>query len=158
MSDEPGVAALSHLDSGAEIAVVLEYFRRCGNQDPSVVDMYAKDAEFFDCVGPTVTIGRSAIWSNVFEPLFEGLPDFSCNHAIRHLVASQGTVMAELEIRGTHSGLFLGFAPTGHAITWPTTGVWSIDSDGLITREAYYWSLEVVMRQLADERKQSSLG
>ena len=151
-SDQPGLATSSHLDPRAEIAVVLEYFRRCGIQEPSVIDMYAKDAEFFDSVGPTITVGRGEIWSNVFQPLFGGLPDFSCDHAIRHMVAHQGTVMAELEIRGTHRGLFLGFAPTGRVIAWPTAGVWSIRSDGLITREAYYWNLEVVTRQLEHER------
>src|SRR6202035_3051816 len=92
--------------------------------------------------------GRQRIRAEVFEPLFAALPDFRCDHKIRHIVGERGVVFAELEIEGTHHGPFLGREATGQVIRWPTTGVWELDPNGRITREAYYWDRQSVAAQL----------
>ncbi|MGI9161740.1 MAG: ester cyclase [Mycobacterium sp.] len=131
-----------------EIDVVLRYFARCAEGNPAIVDMYTPDAEFFDCAGPTTFTGQNAIRHNVFEPIFAAFPDFRCHDQVRHIMSNDGVVMAELVISGTHRGEFLGCPPTQRPVSWNTTGVWEITTDGLIRREAYYWDIDTVRGQL----------
>lgn len=131
-----------------EIDVVLRYFQRCREHSTSIVEMYADDAEFFDCAGPSTFRGRAAIAQNVFEPIFTAFPDFRCDDQVRHIVAMNGVVAAELVISGTHRGEFLGCQATGNFVTWPTTGVWEVNAAGQISREAFYWDAESLRKQL----------
>lgn len=136
------------ISDGQAVAAVWAYFRRCGKIDPTIVELYTEDAIFFDASGPETIVGRDRILQECFEPLFAAFPDFHCDHRVRHIVASGGVVLAELEIEGTHRGPFLGHDATGRLISWPTTGVWELSAAGLITREAYYWDRESVSSQL----------
>lgn len=133
----------------AEIDVVLRYFQRCRERSTSIVSMYAEDGEFFDCAGPTTIIGRDDIAKYVFGPIFTAFPDFRCDDKVRHIMSHNGVVAAELVITGTHSGEFLGCPASGNRVAWNTTGIWEVNSDGLIAREAYYWDTDTVREQLA---------
>ncbi|MGY4711905.1 ester cyclase [Mycolicibacterium sp. CBM1] len=133
-----------------DIDVVRRYFARCAEHDCDIVEMYTEDAEFFDCAGPETFTGRRAIAEHVFAPLFAAFPDFRCDQRVRHIIGAGGVVMAELVITGTHEGDFLGCAASHKPVSWNTTGVWEITPDGLISREAYYWDVDTLRRQLQD--------
>jgi len=130
------------------IDVVLSYFARCADRDASIVEMYTEDAEFFDCVGPSLFTGHAEIREHVFEPIFTAFPDFRCDDQVRHIVSDRNVVMAELVITGTHEAHYLGHPPTHRQVSWNTSGVWEITDDGLIRREAFYWDAATLTAQL----------
>lgn len=58
-----------------------------------------------------------------------------------------GAAVAEARYRGTHTGPFLGIAPTGRSIDLPFA-VFISFKDGLMAGERFYYDLATLLRQL----------
>ena len=144
-------------DVASAIPAVEEYLRRCGEGDPAIADLFAEDALFFDCAGPTEVRGREEIRERVFAELYTGVPDFHCAQIVH--IAEVGNVgLAELVLAGTHLGPLWGNEPTGAAVRWHTAGTWEVGPDGLFTREAYYYDPASLFAQLAGQAAGISEG
>jgi steroid delta-isomerase-like uncharacterized protein len=129
-------------------AIVRRLFDRVEAKDlDAVAALFAEDAVFVDCSDPAVVEGRAAIASMIAE-MWVGLPDFRVDEVI-NLVSSDGLVLAELELVGTHGGEYLGHPATGAAVRWRTAVVYEVDtSSGQIKREAYYYDSARLLAQL----------
>lgn len=122
-------------------------FERVAAKDLSgVSELFAVDATFTDAVGPTIVEGRPAITEMVAE-MWEGLPDVHVE--VRAMVSSGHTVMAEIDLVGTHDGPFLGCEPTGRTIRWPGAVRYELSlSDDEIVAESFFYDSVGLMAQL----------
>ncbi|MGH2594524.1 MAG: ester cyclase [Actinomycetota bacterium] len=122
-------------------------FDRVASKDlPGLSALFAVDAVFTDAVGPTVVEGRPAITEMVAE-MWAGLPDVRVE--VRAMVAEGSTVMAEIELVGTHDGPFLGCAPTGRIISWPGAVRYELSATGEeIVAESFFYDSVGLMAQL----------
>ncbi|MGH2595438.1 MAG: ester cyclase [Actinomycetota bacterium] len=111
-----------------------------------VSELFAVDATFTDAVGPTIVEGRPAITAMVAE-MWEGLSDVHVE--VRAMVSGDHTVMAEIELVGTHDGPFLGCEPTGRAIRWPGAVRYELSPSGdEIVAESFFYDSVGLMAQL----------
>lgn len=65
-------------------------------------------------------------------------------HTLRH---ADGAVIVEFDLLGTHTGDFLGVAPTGNTFRARMAAIFEFDGDG-ITCERIYFDSGTVLRQL----------
>jgi steroid delta-isomerase-like uncharacterized protein len=56
-------------------------------------------------------------------------------------------VFAEVRITATHTGTFMGVAPTGRALEWDAACVFEFDGD-LLTNERVYFDSATIMEQM----------
>lgn len=107
---------------------VRELFDRVAAKDLNgVAAMFSADAVFEDAADPAPVVGRSAI-AEVIREMWEGMPDFRVER-VRTMVGCGSTVMAELDLVGTHRGPYLGCEPTGRTIRWPTAVLYELDAE-----------------------------
>ena len=132
--------------SGAQ-AIIDRLFDRVAAKDlPGAAELFAPDAVFIDAVGPTRVVGRPAITDMIAE-MWEGLPDVRVE--VRAIVSQGMTVMAEIELVGTHLGSFLGCAPTGRTVRWPGAVRYELsDSGDEIVQESFFYDSPGLMAQL----------
>ncbi len=108
--------------------------------------LFLTDAVFTDAVGPTEVFGRAAITEMIAE-MWEGLPDVHVE--VRAMVSQGATVMAEIELVGTHLGPFLGCEPTGRAIRWPGAARYELSEAGdEIVTESFFYDSHGLFAQL----------
>lgn len=67
---------------------------------------------------------------------------------IEDIVAAQDTVAVRVRFRGTHSGEFLGFSPTGRSVGYVSHEFYRI-ADGLIAEEWICSDMATLFRQLS---------
>lgn len=129
---------------------VRELFDRVAAKDLNgVAEMFAVDAVFEDAADPNPVAGRSAI-AEMIREMWEGMPDFRVE-CVRTMVSRGSTVMAELDLVGTHQGPYLGCEPTGRTIRWPTAVLYELDAEATeIRREAYHYDSARLPAQLGD--------
>lgn len=72
------------------------------------------DVAFHGALGQEAA-GRAAIADHV-RSVTAALGGFACD--VDHLVEDGDHIAARLKCRGTHRGIFLGFAPTGEHLDW----------------------------------------
>jgi steroid delta-isomerase-like uncharacterized protein len=60
---------------------------------------------------------------------------------------NEGFAVAEVHFQGSHTGSFLGIAPTGHAVDLPSA-IFVTFRDGLMAGERMYWDVATLLRQL----------
>jgi predicted ester cyclase len=129
------------------LQTIRKLFDRVAAKDlPGVSELFAVDATFTDAVGPMIVEGRPAITEMVAE-MWAGLPDVHVE--VRAMVSSGHTVMAEIELVGTHDGPFLGCEPTGKAISWPGAVRYELSASGdEIVAESFFYDSVGLMAQL----------
>ncbi len=80
-------------------------------------------------------------FEKIFDEFYEGFPDL--NTTIMDIFASGNMVAVRHRYRGTHTGNYIGFEPTGIAVEVPAHDLYRMTDDGKIAEE---W---VVMDQLS---------
>ena len=89
--------------------------------------------------------GREA-WRQGFEMMRRAFPDLHAH--IEDIFAAQDKVAVRLRFRGTHSGEFLGFHPTGRTIEYVSHEFYRI-ADGLIAEEWICSDMATLLGQLS---------
>ena len=86
------------------------------------------------------------VWREGFEMMKHAFPDLQAH--IEDIFAAQDKVAVRLRFRGTHSGEFLGFGPTGRTIEYISHEFYRI-ADGLIAEEWICSDLATLLDQLS---------
>lgn len=135
----------------AKAFIRLLFDRVAAKELDGVAEMFAEDAVFVDAADPAQVEGRAAIRDMVAD-MWTGLPDFHVERIVT-MVADGNTVMAELDLLGSHQGKYLGYQPTGNRIEWSTAVLYELNEEGdQIVREAYYYDSAGLLAQLAGEK------
>lgn len=118
--------------------------------DPdAVAAVFAVDAEIVDVTSGILTKGRDAIRTTAVER-FTGFGDFSLEKLML-VIDVDGPVPANADrwiMRGTHTGVFMGLEPTGHAVEVHGSTFSEFDAEGLVARDTHYIDLGALLRQL----------
>jgi steroid delta-isomerase-like uncharacterized protein len=114
--------------------------------DPdAVAAIFAEDAEILDVMtGETIT-GRDAIREQA-AARFAAFPDFRLER--RMLLIDGATNADRWVMTGTHTGEFLGLAPTGRRVEVAGATFSEFGDDGLVTRDTHYVDVGALLRQL----------
>jgi len=67
------------------------------------------------------------------------------------LIAEGDRVVNHTRLTGTHTGAFLGIAPTGERITVDHVEIWRIEGDRIVEQWGGTWEYERILRQLRGE-------
>jgi steroid delta-isomerase-like uncharacterized protein len=94
---------------------------------------------------PEPQYGREA-WRQGFEMMRRAFPDLHAH--IEDIFAAQDKVAVRLRFRGTHSGEFLGFAPTGRTVEYVSHEFYRV-ADGLIAEEWICSDTATLLSQLS---------
>jgi steroid delta-isomerase-like uncharacterized protein len=135
-------------DSKAFLASVYETVR--SRDIDELVDHFSEDCVFVDVPLAETAQGRDAFRAYM-EETFRGLPDFQPESWA--FVAEGQNVAAELVLRGTHEGPFMGHGPTHREIRWRASAFYSLSpSLDQVMREVYYYDLASLEAQLGSDR------
>jgi steroid delta-isomerase-like uncharacterized protein len=110
----------------------------------AVLAYYTEDVWFEDITVGEPCRGKAAMGA-FMRQFLDGFPDLRVT--VRHCVAAGDTVTAEYGLSGTHTGVFLGFAPTGRSFDVPAVSIYVHDGT-LFTRETVYYDSATMFRQL----------
>ena len=131
------------MSTEANKAVIRDFFAQVWNQgDEAAIDRYiAEDAAGND---PDFGMGREG-FRRQWRKWREAFPDL--HFEIEEMVAEGDTVVSRWTLTGTHTGSFLGMAPTGRAIS---VGGMSLDhlQDGLLVSGFDGWDNLGLRQQL----------
>ena len=86
------------------------------------------------------------VWRQGFEMMRHAFPDLQAH--VEDIFAAQDKVAVRLRFRGTHSGEFLGFRPTGRTIEYVSHEFYRI-ADGLIAEEWICSDMTTLLGQLS---------
>jgi steroid delta-isomerase-like uncharacterized protein len=110
-----------------------------------LLDDYADDAVVEDALEPQPIVGKDAIAARKLEEM-GSMSDVSLD--VFHRYANGHQIVAEWVMRGTHSGPYKGFAPTGAQIE--VRGVTVVTrAHGKIVKESLYYDVSDLLRQLS---------
>jgi predicted ester cyclase len=126
---------------------IVRLFDRIAEKDlAGASELFATDAVFTDAAGPTRIVGRPAIREMIAE-MWAGLPDVHVE--VRAMVSHGSTLMAEIELVGTHLGPFLGCEPTGGTIYWLGAARYELNgTNEEIIAESFFYDSAALMAQL----------
>jgi steroid delta-isomerase-like uncharacterized protein len=118
--------------------------------DPDkLAEFFTEDCRLYDSTDPdNPAVGRDGVVEYCRE-ITAAMPDF--HMVIAHVVGEGDTVVAQIELSGTHSGEpFRGFAATGTRISWVGCCVYTLnDARTHIREEKYYFDSKMLDDQLA---------
>jgi len=86
------------------------------------------------------------VWRQGFEMMKHAFPDLQAH--IEDIFGARDKVAVRLRFRGTHSGEFLGFRPTGRTIEYVSHEFYRM-TDGLIAEEWICSDMATLFRQLS---------
>ena len=130
----------------ARFRVVEDHIRFEAAHDlDSLVDTFGDDAEWHNKPSNDVLKGRDAIRS-FYGDLFVGFPDFWLEIPDRH--AAGNAIIVEGLFGGTHSGPWMGIAPTGRKVSIPICAVFTFTDDDRIKSEIAYYDRLTILEQL----------
>lgn len=109
----------------------------------AVLDYYTDDVFFHD-VSTEPCHGKREM-REFMAVFYRGFPDLRI--AIRNVVAEASLVVAEYDLLGTHTGVFLEHPPTGRAFHIPAVSVYEHNGK-LFTREIVYYDSASLFGQL----------
>jgi steroid delta-isomerase-like uncharacterized protein len=111
----------------------------------AVLAYYTDDVHFEDVTVPQPCLGKAEM-RDFMAVFYRGFPDLHIE--VRHCVACDGgTVVAEYDLIGTHTGEFLGHPPTGRQFRIQACSVYVHDGE-LFTRETVYYDSASLFGQL----------
>ncbi|MDS0476835.1 ester cyclase [Natrinema sp. 1APR25-10V2] len=129
----------------SELESLMSDYTALWNGDFSKLDAVAESVDVYHHAAPDGEIhGREALEAFIRE-FHSGFPDF--NITVDEWISSNGIVMKEWTMTGTHEGEFTGIPPTGHEIE--STGMAKIlVADGKVQEDRLYYNPQVTIEQL----------
>jgi steroid delta-isomerase-like uncharacterized protein len=111
----------------------------------AVLAYYTEDVYFEDVTVPQPCRNKAEM-RDFMAVFYRGFPDLHID--VRSCVACDGnTVVAEYDLMGTHSGEFVGHAPTGKSFRIKAVSVYEHDGE-LFNRETVYYDSASLFGQL----------
>jgi steroid delta-isomerase-like uncharacterized protein len=110
----------------------------------AVLSYYTEDVYFEDVSVPQPCRGKQEM-REFMAVFYRAFPDLHIE--VRNCVAAGSFVTAEYDLIGTHTGEFLGHAPTGRAFRIKAVSVYEHDGE-LFTRETVYYDSATLFGQL----------
>ncbi len=111
----------------------------------AIAAIFDEDAEIVDVAAGSVLHGREAI-RDYAAGLLTGFPDF---HLERRMLLIDGTTNSDQWVMtGTHTGDYLGIAPTGRGVEVRGATFSEFGDDGLVVRDTHYVDVASLLRQL----------
>lgn len=128
-----------------EIASLMSEYTALWNGDFSQLDTVAESVAVYHHAAPDgVVHGREAVEGFIRE-FHTAFPDFHI--AVDDWISSDGVVMKEWTLTGTHEGEFNGIPPTGRVIE--STGMAKIlVADGKVEEDRLYYNPQLMAEQL----------
>ncbi len=111
----------------------------------SLVDTFGDAAEWHNKPANDVMKGRNAI-RTFYSDLFAGFPDFWLEIPKRYYAGD--AIIVEGTFGGTHTGPWLGIAPTGRKVSVPLCAVFTFTDDDRIKAEIAYYDRLTILEQL----------
>jgi steroid delta-isomerase-like uncharacterized protein len=124
---------------------VLDEIADLSRGDLEAVLAYYTDDVYFEDVTVDRPCRGKAEMRDFMAVFYRGFPDLHIE--VRHCVAGDGTVTAEYDLIGTHTGEFMDHPPTGRTFRIPAVSVYEHDGT-LFTRETVYYDSASMFRQL----------
>ena len=114
--------------------------------DLEAVLAYYTDDVFFHDVSTEPCHGKEEM-RDFMAVFYRGFPDLRIE--IHNVIAEGSLVAAEYDLLGTHTGVFLEYAPTGRTFRIPALSVYEQEANGpLFSRETVYYDSASLFRQL----------
>jgi steroid delta-isomerase-like uncharacterized protein len=127
----------------------------------AIVEQHIQLENQHDLDGVLATFGNGAhyddeAWGEHYEghdgvrrfyaQLMSALPDLQIQVQHRHV--TEGAILVEVLIRGTHRGTWRGLPATGRQVQIPLCGVYTFDTNDRLAGEKIYYDRATVLRQL----------
>jgi steroid delta-isomerase-like uncharacterized protein len=112
--------------------------------DLDAVLAYYTDDVFFHDVSAQPCHGKQEM-RDFMAIFYRGFPDLHID--VRNVIAEGSLVVAEYDLLGTHTGVFLDHEPTGRAFSIPAASVYEHDGR-LFLRETVYYDSASLFAQL----------
>jgi steroid delta-isomerase-like uncharacterized protein len=90
-------------------------------------------------------VGRNAV-QTYYEQLISALPDMTID--VNHEYANDRSVVLEVTVRGTHTGMWRGLPGTGRRLEFPLCAVYTFDELDKIAGEKIYYDRATVLSQI----------
>jgi steroid delta-isomerase-like uncharacterized protein len=141
----------------AWIAIVEQHIRLENAHDlEGVLGTFGDTARYDDEPWGEHYEGRNGV-RGFYEQLMTALPDLEIEVQRQHV--TDGAILVEVVIRGTHLGGWRGLPSTGRRVEFPLCGVYTFDPDNRLAGEKIYYDRGTVLRQLGVfHEPQSVLG
>jgi steroid delta-isomerase-like uncharacterized protein len=139
----------------ARIALVEHHIRLENEHDlEGVLRTFGDIAHYDDEAWGEHHRGRNGV-RLFYEQLMKALPDLEIEVKRQHV--TDGAILVEVMIRGTHLGGWRGLPATGRRVEFPLCGVYTFDADDRLAGEKIYYDRGTVLRQLGVFHEPQSL-
>lgn len=134
----------------------LEEHLRCENAHDleGIMQTFGQHARYDDEPWAEHHEGRTAVQS-FYETQLRAAPDFRIDVRRRHV--TEDNVILEVEISGTHRGLYRGLPGTGRRFRFPLCAVYAFDEQQKLSGERIYYDRLTALHQLGVMHEPSSL-
>jgi steroid delta-isomerase-like uncharacterized protein len=130
----------------ARIALVEQHIRLENEHDlEAVLRTFGDTARYDDEAWGDHYTGRDGV-RQFYEQLMHALPDLEIDVQRRHV--TDGAILVEVIIRGTHLGGWRGLLPTGRRVEVPLCGIYTFDAADRLAGEKIYYDRATVLNQL----------
>jgi steroid delta-isomerase-like uncharacterized protein len=139
----------------ARVALVEHHIRLENEHDlEGVLGTFGDVAQYDDEAWGEHHQGRNGV-RLFYEQLMKALPDLEIEVQRQHV--TDGAILVEVTIRGTHLGGWRGLPPTGRRVEFPLCGVYTFDVNDRLAGEKIYYDRSTVLRQLGVFHEPQSL-
>ena len=126
--------------------IVDEHIRLEGKHDlEALVQTFGADPEWHNQAATEILRGHEAI-RGFYSDLFAGFPDFWLDIRDRH--RTEEAILVEGMLGGTHTGTWMGIAPTGKTLATPFCAVFTFTEDDRLKAEKVYYDRYSILMQL----------
>jgi steroid delta-isomerase-like uncharacterized protein len=130
----------------ARIAMVEQHIRQENEHDlEGVLRTFGDTARYDDEPSGKHYQGRDGV-RRFYDQLMKALPDLEI--AVQRLHVAEDAILAEVIIRGTHTGVWRGLPATGRRVEFPVCGVYTFDADDHLAGEKIYYDRATILKQL----------
>jgi steroid delta-isomerase-like uncharacterized protein len=140
----------------ARLRLVEEHVRLENLHDlDGILGTFGPQARYDDEPWDDHRIGRGEV-QRYYKELLVAADDFRID--IRNRYVTEGAVILEVTISGTHTGTWRGLPATGRPVSFPLCGIYTFDSEDRIFGEKIYYDRATVLRQLGVFREPTSIA
>jgi predicted ester cyclase len=118
-------------------AIIRKLYEVFNEHNPALLDEIITP----DYVDHTLQLRGLEQWKQILTLLLKGFPDL--HPTIEGIIAEGDKVWIHVKATGTHTGEYLGLAPTGKKITFRYSSIWRIVNGKVVERETVYDLLDL---------------
>lgn len=117
----------------------------CAHELDSLMATFGAEPEWHNQAGEQVLRGHDMV-RGFYATLFAGFPDFWLDVRQRHVAGE--AVIVEGALGGTHTGEWMGIAPSGRTVSVPFCAVFTFEEDNRLKAEVVYYDRLSLLSQL----------